>query len=186
MEALRLYFGLLWPDLGTGEYDKPCVQGRPYVQFSLTHTGRWAVCAVDVYPVGVDAETVRPHRMAVAKRFYTAEEQRWIEGLPSEKERDRAFTRFWTRKEAYLKYTGRGIGGDWASVAPFGRTDRFIRLSMKGSRAGLPIIVCPTELLSRFVRRTPVCLVPLRFFSRNDPFFEENWHRRYRSEPLFV
>ena len=117
VQALRRYFGLVRPDMETAASGKPCVKGRPDIQFSLAHTGRWAVCAVDSSPVGVDAEVIRPNMTAVAKRFYTAEEQYWIDRMPGQEERDRAFARIWTRKEAYLKYTGQGIGG-LASVSP--------------------------------------------------------------------
>lgn len=116
-EVLLRYFGLKSPELGQSEWGKPYVKEYPRVQFSLSHAGIWAVCAADIHPVGVDVETVQPDRQAIAARFYTQEEQKAIQSA-AEEERDAAFTRIWTRKEAYLKYTGEGLHRSLSSFAP--------------------------------------------------------------------
>ncbi len=117
-EVLFRYFGLKSPCLDSLPGGKPVVKDRPYIQFSLTHTGKWAVCAADICAIGADAETIQGDRMGIAGRFFTAEEQKSLLSLPSQEERDRAFTCIWTRKEAFLKYTGEGLRRSLASFSP--------------------------------------------------------------------
>jgi 4'-phosphopantetheinyl transferase len=58
--------------------------------------------------LGVDLEVVRPMTDAegVARRFFSAGEVSDLLGLP---ERELAFFRCWTRKEAYIKALGQGL-----------------------------------------------------------------------------
>ena len=87
-----------------GEFGKPFLPGAP--PFSLSHGGDFAVLAVGERgtEVGVDVERCdRPWREAVARRFFTGEEQRWLEGSGER------FFRLWTRKEAVLKCRGSGL-----------------------------------------------------------------------------
>lgn len=61
--------------------------------------------------VGVDVEQVRADTdiMTIARRWFTPRETEVI-GLLSAREQRGAFFRFWTRKEAYLKAVGDGLG----------------------------------------------------------------------------
>lgn len=60
--------------------------------------------------VGADVERLRPmpDGLQIAERFFSAAERQALAAQPPE-ERDRAFFRCWTRKEAYLKAVGDGI-----------------------------------------------------------------------------
>jgi len=87
-----------------GEFGKPYLPGGP--PFSLSHGGELVVLAVGEQgtELGVDVErTDRSWRGAVARRLFTQEEQRWLNGS-SER-----FFRLWTRKEAVLKCRGSGF-----------------------------------------------------------------------------
>lgn len=90
-------------------------QGRPYLaggpQFSLSHSGAWAVLAVDAQPVGVDIELIRPRSAALAPRVFAADELAWLQTSPLEN-----FYVLWTRKESILKATGLGLTLPPASV----------------------------------------------------------------------
>ena len=91
--------------------------GRPLVDvegfhFSLSHSAGVALVAVAASPVGVDVEQVRTgmNLGGIAERFFSPAERRALaRTLPSEL--PDAFARCWTRKEAYVKMTGRGIFG---------------------------------------------------------------------------
>jgi 4'-phosphopantetheinyl transferase len=82
---------------------KPCVPGAR-VKFNLSHSGELALCAVaSDREVGVDVKRVRavPEMRRIVERFFPGEEA----GDPA------AFFRLWTRREAFVKATGRGLAG---------------------------------------------------------------------------
>ena len=79
--------------------------GRCHV--SLSHSGRWAACAVDKAPVGVDVESARC-TMAIARRYFHPEELTFLASLP-EIGQPEALARLWTGKEAFAKAVGRGL-----------------------------------------------------------------------------
>lgn len=83
---------------------KPYLKDYPGVQFNLSHSGGWGVCALSKTAVGVDVEMVRPLRQQVAKRFFTPVEQEWLSKRPAEE-----FFRLWTRKESFTKAQGKGL-----------------------------------------------------------------------------
>ena len=80
---------------------RPVLADREGVFFSLSHSGRYVLCAVSGKAVGADVEEIRPVRISIARRFHPAE-RAWLESLPAE-ERDAALFRLWTRKEAWVK-----------------------------------------------------------------------------------
>jgi 4'-phosphopantetheinyl transferase len=99
--------------------------GRPVLAGSLSsffvsiaHSGSYVVVGVAHRPVGVDVELLR-HSVRfprVAARVCSADELRTLEGM-SEVARERAFLTVWSRKEAYGKALGRGLGFPMRSVS---------------------------------------------------------------------
>ncbi len=94
-----------------GENGKPYLDGMGMedIYFNLSHSGETAVCAIAPCEVGCDVERIRDRGMAVARRFFDAEEYKRIVSLEEEKERQEMFCRFWTLKESFLKVTGQGM-----------------------------------------------------------------------------
>ena len=88
-------------------WGKPALADREAPQFSLSHGGTWAVCAVGESPLGVDVELPRC-TMAVARRYFHAQELKGLEALPPQEQRDR-LCRLWTGKESFVKALGRGL-----------------------------------------------------------------------------
>lgn len=86
--------------------------GKPYaenakIQFSISHSGDIAVCALSDKPVGIDIEQIREVNVNVARRLFTPDEQIYVfEKWTQVRER---FFEVWTRKEAYVKMLGKGI-----------------------------------------------------------------------------
>lgn len=80
---------------------KPIFSRREDVYFSLSHSGRYAMCAISHQPVGVDVQQMRRVKISMARRLHMGERE-WLSGLP-EKEQEDAFFRIWTRKEAWVK-----------------------------------------------------------------------------------
>ena len=87
-------------------------KGKPYfkeipVEFSVSHTEDMWVCLIDSgeYPVGVDIQKIKDtNKEKIAARYYTDDEKACLQANGEE-----AFFRIWTRKEAYAKYTGKGL-----------------------------------------------------------------------------
>lgn len=97
---------------------KPHLTGGTGIEFNLSHSADLMLLSISRgAPVGVDVERVRTMRdaQAIAQRFFSAREARWLEGM-TEVDRSRAFFRLWTRKEAMLKATGDGISAGLADV----------------------------------------------------------------------
>lgn len=95
--------------------DLSCIQKHPDTRrpeftdapvFSISHAGNMAVCVLSSGPVGVDIEPVRPIPLSDFKRVFTKKETRSVEEATDS---DAAFFAVWTRKEAVLKATGKGL-----------------------------------------------------------------------------
>lgn len=82
------------------------------LEFSLSHSAALAVIAVSrTVPVGADVELVESitDSNAVARRHFSHDEWHALDRLAGD-ERVEAFYRIWTRKEAYIKAIGAGLG----------------------------------------------------------------------------
>ena len=90
---------LIWADRG------------PTPHFNLSHSGKVLLIAVADAPVGVDVEQVRetPDLPEMARLALRPDELAALEALPAAR-RTEAFIAAWTRKEAYLKARGLGLG----------------------------------------------------------------------------
>ena len=95
-------------------------EGLPFV--SVSHSGEYTVCALSDDRLGVDLQIERPlnnetideysaRLLRVAKRFFHPSDTEWIE--PDSINR---FFTVWSAKEAYVKYTGKGIDDSFASI----------------------------------------------------------------------
>lgn len=84
---------------------KPILLAKPELWFSLSHSGRYVLCAVGDASVGADVQQIRPARMSIARRFHPGERE-WLSRQPEE-EQLAALFRIWTRKEAWVKAASR-------------------------------------------------------------------------------
>lgn len=104
-----------------GEHGKLYLAGSDDFYFSISHAREYVALAIDDQPVGVDVEQVQI-RENVAKRFYSEREQEEIRIMQEADAKDGgkraeiAFTKIWTGKEAYLKYTGSGLTNALAEI----------------------------------------------------------------------
>ncbi len=101
--------------IGAGTHGRPFAvgpAGAPTVSFNLSHTRGRVVLAVghrDELGVDVEALDRRVDVLAVAHRYFSADEVRALHALPATLHRERFLT-LWTLKEAYLKARGVGLG----------------------------------------------------------------------------
>ncbi|MER7244883.1 4'-phosphopantetheinyl transferase superfamily protein [Kribbella sp. NPDC000426] len=101
--------------------DRTCFEcGKPHgkvradgVELSVTHSGELVGVAFSDQPVGLDVEKVDPGMDVdgVARVALSAAEVRELERYDGIA-KARAFTTYWTRKEAALKATGEGLRGE--------------------------------------------------------------------------
>ncbi|WP_144463246.1 4'-phosphopantetheinyl transferase family protein [Bacillus pumilus] len=87
---------------------KPVVRHIPSFHFNLSHSGDWVVCAIDDAPVGIDIEEIKPIDLAIAKRFFSADEYEDLLSQLAERQ-EAYFFHLWSMKEAFIKLTGKGL-----------------------------------------------------------------------------
>lgn len=88
-------------------HGKPALPGGP--EFSMTHAGDLVGVAVHDRPVGLDVEQARPMTDLAGVAAHACS--------PAETVTDPAgFFRLWTRKEALLKTTGRGLTSPMSGI----------------------------------------------------------------------
>lgn len=102
-------------EFSTGKGHKPGLISHPETCFNLSHTADWILLAISRFEVGVDLEFIQSefrYREVVEAHFTEAERNYLnLDGL------DRRFYEIWTRKEAFLKATGQGLG-DHLNLSP--------------------------------------------------------------------
>lgn len=112
------FFGLNYNEvvLADGPYGKPELTTPKEIFFNCTHAGRWALCAVSRYPVGVDIEELHQSFDTSLYSYLHPKEIQYLEQLPFEL-RKKEFLTLWTMKESYLKALGCGLFRDTSSFA---------------------------------------------------------------------
>ena len=94
---------------------KPRFSAYPGYQFNLSHSGEFALCALDDAPVGADIQVVRRDlRERLPKRVCSPEELDW---LRRQEDQWMAFAQLWSLKEARVKFTGEGLGAMLSGIA---------------------------------------------------------------------
>lgn len=122
---LATYLATPPQDIRYGRETCPCCggpHGRPTVldvgrglHFSLSHRGDLVLMGTALAPIGVDVDLVAdPGSAAELAAMLHPRERQEVEELPPPR-RPRALARLWTRKEAYLKGLGTGLGRDPAT-----------------------------------------------------------------------
>ncbi len=102
LDACLRTVGLSEPEVtvGTAEHGKPLLLSHPQWHFNLSHSGDWAVCALDDEPIGIDIEQYREVDVEnLSTRCYGADAAQTSD----------EFLQAWTRQESYVKATGAGL-----------------------------------------------------------------------------
>jgi 4'-phosphopantetheinyl transferase len=105
---------------GYSEHRKPHITNTvaTQYQFNISHSDNRAVYAIGLnYPLGIDIEKVRNKcNMDIADRFFSETERDALSKLNG-KELERSFYRVWSRKEAIIKATGKGLSQQLSSFS---------------------------------------------------------------------
>ena len=97
--------------LAKAEHGKPYLVDYPELGFNLSHSAdKLAIAFAHYCDLGIDIEQYkqRQNMAGLVEKCFSDEEKHYWQQLP-ETEQMQAFYRFWTRKEAFVKATGRGI-----------------------------------------------------------------------------
>ena len=127
-----------------GPFGKPSIAGSPACAFNLSHSDDVALIAMATdAEIGVDVESPRvvDDLSDLAERNFTASECAQLAALSPE-DRDLAFLRCWTRKEACLKAIGSGL-----SIAPE-TFEAGTQVQMRGVRIATPAGIARVEVHS--------------------------------------
>ncbi|ETT49255.1 hypothetical protein BSK66_16675 [Paenibacillus odorifer] len=93
----------------TNVYGKPSLKKRGgTVEFNISHSGEWVVCALDELPIGIDIEQIQQADLNIAKRFFSQDEYVQLTEC-EEMGRMSLFFDLWTLKESYIKAIGKGL-----------------------------------------------------------------------------
>lgn len=95
------------------EYGKPYLRERRDIHYNLSHSGSYVVLAWGNSEVGVDVQKHDPavNTEAIGKRFFAQDELLYARQAP------RHFYEIWTKKESFIKYTGKGLHDDLRSFS---------------------------------------------------------------------
>lgn len=91
----------------------------PNIYISASHSKNLFACLIGDRPLGIDLQHGRkldPEK--IAGRYFAEEEAELVRRLGAPE-----FFRLWTRKEAFSKYTGRGLEDVMARISVIDRTD---------------------------------------------------------------
>ena len=107
-EALEKEYGITQPPVFSfGPHGKPFLRDYPHIHFNLSHCSCAALCVVSDAPVGCDVETVeKALDMGLCNHCCSPAER---EAVLASAHPEQAFCTLWTRKEAFLKWTGEGL-----------------------------------------------------------------------------
>jgi len=119
------------------DFGKPYIKDREDFFYSLSHSGRYVVIAWGDTEVGVDVQRqdASVNREAIASRFFASDEQAYARGDILR------FFEIWTKKESYLKYTGRGLRLDLRSFSVLS-PEPGIRYEHRMLKAGYSLSLC--------------------------------------------
>lgn len=94
---------------------KPEVKGNVSIHFNVSHSGDWVLLAIGQVPVGVDVEKVNPD-MALQEVLIHSFSQKEQHYVVQSSDARLAFYHLWTRKEALVKATAKGIVDEFDQV----------------------------------------------------------------------
>lgn len=89
-------------------YGKPFFIGIDGLHFNISHSGRFVLCGISNEEIGVDIEEIKELYMDIAKRFFTKQEYETMLKVNQNEVKELFYT-YWTLKESYTKYMGKGL-----------------------------------------------------------------------------
>ncbi len=88
-------------------FGKPFLMNDLNFHYNITHTKAAIAVAVSKNPIGIDIEKITDAKLYIAEKFFHRNERDYILHNPQKK--DQYFYEIWTKKEAYIKWQGKGL-----------------------------------------------------------------------------
>jgi len=94
--------------IAKNDFGKPYLKDRRGVYYNLSHSGRYVVLAWGDTELGIDVQKHEAcaNMEAIGMRFFALDELQYARGDIGR------FYEIWTKKESFLKYTGKGLHTD--------------------------------------------------------------------------
>ncbi len=107
-QVLGAYYGISpLPQRENAPTGKPFFPTYPALHFNMSHSGDYVLLAIGSCPLGVDIEVHKARREKLIAYALTDEEYQYYLAQGGGWS---VFYRLWTRREAWVKYTGEGLG----------------------------------------------------------------------------
>ncbi|MBD2704312.1 4'-phosphopantetheinyl transferase superfamily protein [Spirosoma sp. BT702] len=149
---------------------KPELSGATGWHINVSHAGQWVLLAFAREPVGVDIEQVNDtfSWQDIVQQSFSRQEQEQLAETPDARHQ---FYELWTRKEALLKATGKGLDDDFAKI-PSLKGIHSVRNDVLGETDSWSVLSFPTvnDYLSAVAYR-PRLKFP-KFFSIDSGYLE--------------
>lgn len=171
--VLGAYLGLPAADLyfEPGINKKPQLRQAPLLHYNISHAGDLVLLAVAKTEVGVDVEQLNAlfAFQELLDYSFSPAEKVFIETSPVP---HYAFYQLWTRKEAFVKATGRGIDAEFHQVPAL---DGKHRLAAMGSVAAWTVssLQIGAGYMAALARPTALADAPLAFYELNSATLRE-------------
>ena len=143
-KCVRDFTGEIETEIFKNEYGKP--YARNSVCFSLSHSENMMICAAAPFDIGADCQKRSIENLntcqKIAARFYAEEEKAFLDsildgGSGKEAYIDNFFS-VWAKKEAYIKYTGKGMAEGLNTFSVIRKNNiggaRFKKIYLKNSK----------------------------------------------------
>lgn len=121
--GLEKYYGISLSDneledrIDVNQYGKPFLKEYDSIHFNVSHCDGFVACALADCSVGLDVEIVQDFPESMIKKVLTEKEKTILRARGcNEKEYQETFFRFWTMKESYMKWEGKGFNLDPLSI----------------------------------------------------------------------
>ncbi len=118
-------FGIKIDDISYryNEHGKPFLKDYSDIYFSISHSKDYVVCILSNAEIGIDIEYIEDINLNVAKRFFAESEYKSIMSSETKAQRLDKFYDCWTKKEAYIKWTGKGLACPLDSFDVYSKLD---------------------------------------------------------------
>lgn len=95
---------------------KPYAVGIYMMNFNLSHSGEWVLCAISDKEIGVDVQQINSQYFHHSEYFFSKEEISMLQTETGVHQVD-TFTELWTLKESYTKCMGLGLDIPFSSFS---------------------------------------------------------------------